>query len=65
MEQLSALPGILHIEYDVEPGEVMPDMTEGTSLRAGTALVGGATEQQVRERINTLIAHFQNATSSV
>ncbi|MGC0337251.1 ATP-grasp domain-containing protein [Streptomyces sp. SLBN-8D4] len=51
-------PGVVYSEVTAGPGTVLPDTTEGTHLWAGLAVVSGADEQEVEDRMRRLADWF-------
>ncbi|MEV7004934.1 hypothetical protein [Streptosporangium sp. NPDC051022] len=52
-------PGVVTVRLNVSVGQYMPDMAVASDIRAGTALVTGADEAEVHERITDLAAWFR------
>ncbi|MGI5429081.1 ATP-grasp domain-containing protein [Streptomyces sp. CA-179760] len=51
-------PGVVYAEVSAGPGTVLPDTTEATNLRAGLAVVSGADEREVEDRMRRLADWF-------
>ncbi|MEU6466628.1 hypothetical protein [Streptomyces sp. NPDC046976] len=61
-EQVLARPGVVHAGIEVAPGDLMPDITVASHLRAGLAIVRGATEAETEERVKDLAHWFHTHT---
>ncbi|MET9811778.1 ATP-grasp domain-containing protein [Streptomyces sp. NPDC006355] len=57
-EEVLDRPGVVYAEVTAGPGTVLPDTTEATNLRAGLAVVSGADEQEVEDRMRRLADWF-------
>ncbi|WP_369173665.1 ATP-grasp domain-containing protein [Streptomyces sp. R28] len=58
LDQVLARPGVVRAQVEVEPGDVMPDVTAASHLRAGLAVVHGGDDREVAERMRDLAAWF-------
>ncbi|MGW3269099.1 ATP-grasp domain-containing protein [Streptomyces sp. NPDC001056] len=61
-EQTLARPGVVHAGIEVAPGDLMPDITVASHLRAGLAVVRGTTETQTETRVKDLAHWFSTHT---
>ncbi len=56
--QVMARPGVVYCDLDKSLGQVMPDVTAASHLRAGHAIVSGRDEDEVVRRIHDLVGWF-------
>ncbi|MFF4160752.1 acetyl-CoA carboxylase biotin carboxylase subunit family protein [Streptomyces sp. NPDC001678] len=54
-------PGCLEATIILTPGSETPDFSTASNVRAGRVVVGGASEEQVRERLLALAAWFSDS----
>ncbi|WP_051794424.1 ATP-grasp domain-containing protein [Streptomyces sp. NRRL S-87] len=58
LDEVLARPGVVRATFDIAPGQVMPDVTDASHLRAGLAVVRGADDREVAARMRDLAAWF-------
>lgn len=54
-------PGCLEATITLTPGSETPDLTAASNMRAGRVVVGGDSEEQVRERLLAVAAWFSDS----
>ncbi|MER5749038.1 ATP-grasp domain-containing protein [Streptomyces sp. NPDC002088] len=58
LDEVLARPGVVRATFDINPGKVMPDVTDASHLRAGLAVVHGADDREVAVRMRRLADWF-------
>ncbi|MEV8021317.1 ATP-grasp domain-containing protein [Streptomyces sp. NPDC086554] len=58
LEEVLTRPGVVRATFDISPGQVMPDVTAASHLRAGLAVVRGADDREVADRMRDLADWF-------
>ncbi|MFF7359450.1 ATP-grasp domain-containing protein [Streptomyces sp. NPDC008125] len=58
LDEVLARPGVVRAQFDIAPGQVMPDVTAASHLRAGLAVVRGADDSEVTARMRDLADWF-------
>ncbi|MFF3313741.1 ATP-grasp domain-containing protein [Streptomyces sp. NPDC002952] len=62
LDDVLGRPGVVESSLDVKPGGIMPDMRQGSSCRAGLALLQAPNKETLAGRIDDLVAWFYEKT---